>query len=1459
MKNIHPYIIGIGASAGGLEAIQLFFDAIPISSNLAFVIIQHLSPDFKSLMPELLKKHTQLTIITAEEKQLILPNHIYLIPRKKILSIKNYQLVVTDKDPALAINFPIDTFFHSLGRELKEKAIGLILSGTGTDGINGLKTIKEAGGIVMVQSPESAKFDGMPQSALATGLIDIVGTPQELAHQCLYVTHMHQTLTPQVDKDKGEHYFSNEDLTFIIHTIMIKTGMDFQFYKKGTLERRLVKRLQIKGFESLYKYRDYLISHEEEAGLLAKEFLIGVTQFFRNHEAFSYLEQQLIPQIYKESQSDEIRVWCIGCSTGEEAYSIAMLLDEYRYIQKIPKTFKIFASDIDQEAIAKASQGKYGTNILADIPLQKLEKYFEKKGGNYEVRKELKNHIVFSHHNVLKDPPFINLDLVVCRNLLIYFDARLQKSFIERVQYSLNNNGFLFLGIGESLNQDHQFFETIDHQLKIYQKKNHARVYSPSLLTMYALPEKKDTDVLKNKVRNHALPTAKAISSRSDLENYADVLINHYAQHCLLVNPDLDVLYMVGEFNDILRFPANKSRFNLEYMLGNELMAVFRTGISNALNQNIRYTYKNVPFSVKEKTGQLELHFDPIWNTESQEKLIIIELVQKEDDIRNEVVEVFEKDTYARQQIQALELELKETKHRLKTIIEQYETTYEELQTTNEELMSSNEELQSTNEELQSVNEELYTVNTELQAKISEVTEVNNDLNNLLSSTDIGTIFLDRNLRIRKFTAAIEKQFSLQNSDIGRSISDFNDTIGFHKYIKDIQEVLNDYAYKEFEVRDKEDDIYLMKLNPFITSKMEIQGVVISFVKITAQKKAEEDLKISEARHRILIDHFTSFTFIHDSEGKIKLASPSLENYTGQPFESYQGDFWLNLIHPDDREDLARIWWDAVQNKALFENQNARFFNKTSEEYHHFITASVPFFDEEGQVKEWFGAGIDIQGLKNAEEALRQNEIRYQFLYNNTPAMQQTLDQTGNIMQVSKYWLEELGYAETEIIGRPFTDFMTPKSRKYAHEVILPLFYKTGECKNIPYQFVKKSGEVIDTLLSATSEKNGQGQITRSLAVITDITDKKKTEQALYEKEKELEIEKQFRFLTDYAPVFIWLSGLHQSRYHFNHYWLTFTGRKLDEERGLGWLDNVHPEDQEACRTIFQEAYDRKENYQMNYRLLRHDGVYRWILERGTPRFAKGKIFLGFVGSCIDFTEERETKEKLQSSNLELEQFAYVATHDLRSPIVNLQSLIALFYEQDFVTPENAFIADKIRSCTEEIHETLHDLIAVITEQKKLDETIKEVSFQDIFDLIYKGIEEQVKSTSAILHTDFSQIPTIYYIPGHLKSIFQNLLTNAIKYRSPDRIPEIYIKTYLTTEHICLSMKDNGIGIDMNKKDKVFGLFKRLSEKEEGKGIGLFLTKSQVESQGGKIDLESEPGKGTTFFVYLKNLKINTI
>lgn len=1187
------YVIGIGASAGGLEAIQSFFDHIPEDLDVSFVIIQHLAPDFESKMPELLRKHTKMAIHTAEIQQALLPNHIYLIPPSKNLIIKEGKLITTEREEKTSVNYSIDTFLHSLGLAYKSQSIGVILSGTGTDGTRGIRTIKEEGGIVLVQDPKTARFDGMPLSAIATDLPDLVAPSKSLANQVASIVTNELSFNGLFDGDKEIEDFSYEEFENLLHFLLVKTGIDFRLYKRNTLTRRLIKRIQVTNFNNLANYFSYLVSKNNEIHILAREFLIGVTQFFRDKEAFDFLETSILPRIFSRTDHEEIRVWCAGCSTGEEAYSLAMLFLDYREKIGINRPIKIFASDVNSEAIRKASIGKYGPNIVADISLERLEKYFNKGQNYYEVKKEPRNIIVFARHNVLKDPPFINLDLATCRNLLIYLDNEVQKTYIEKIQYSLRPNGFLMLGSGESVRDESEVFECLNLKHKLYQKKDLPQAYKPSFLNLSYDPVPTSQNQM---VQIESKPNLLENRFASPEENeFSELVLNHYAPRAMLCNQDLSVLHITEQMDQLIKIPSNPNRFNLIHMFEPKTLETLKAGVHTCLEKYKPQRYQKV--GLRDKNGQaieLNILFAPLWHSGTHQKLVLLEFSPPREQDASVLV-MDDPDTITQQKIQSLQIELKETKFKLKNLIERYENSQEELRTTNEELLSSNEELQSGNEELQSVNEELHTVNAELKAKIDEITATNNDLDNLMKSTEIGTIFLDTSFRIRKYTPSIEEHFPIRKNDLGRSIFDFNSDIDLIKYREELLSILRIGKALEFNIQDLKFRHWLMKITPFINESSEIKGIVISF--------------------------------------------------------------------------------------------------------------------------------IDVSQLREAEELLRESE-------------------------------------------------------------------------------------------------------------------------------------KRFRTLADSSPVLIWVANAELKRVLFNTPWLHFTGVESENSLIDNWLNTVHPEDRGNLLKVFHEAAQEKQAYKVNYRILDPQQGYRWILENGIPRFGKDKVFLGYVGSCVDFTEEKLAKEQLTRSNSELEQFAYVATHDLRAPVSNLKNLFELFRSQGFVNEENQAILQRLEISTNEIHDTLHDLISIVSLKKDLMEHMTEVSFSEIFQQVKLGIEEMIQKSDAQIETDFSEVNSLQYIPNQLKSIIQNLITNAIKYCHPDRSPHIQLKSFIDHNYICLSIKDNGIGISDNHKNKIFGLFQRIEEGIEGKGIGLYITKSQVESLGGKIEVESVPGIGSTFILYLLNLDL---
>jgi len=895
------YVVGIGASAGGLEAVQRFFDHIPDNTGVAYVIIQHLSPDFKSLMPELLAKHTGMHIYTAKNNQKIKPNCVYLNNRTTNIGIKDYKFILFDKAPKDHLNLPIDILFHMLGESYKDKSIGVILSGTGSDGSRGIKTIKEAGGTILVQDPETAQFDGMPNSAISTNLADFILSPGMLAEKIVQFTGKNLQL-----ESSGDLISSNEKVfNAILEEIHRHTGVNFKKYKTNTLLRRLEKRLSLHNIESLQEYLKLLKTSEKEKSAIKQEFLIGVTSFFRDTEAFKILKTKVIPEICeKKRNKSDVRIWIPGCSSGEEVYSIALLFDNYIRNNKSGIDFKIFATDIDKKALQQASMGSYPVNTFLEIEKPYLQEYFLKTGDRIQIIKRIREKIVFSYHDLTNDPPFIKVDLISCRNLLIYLNNSTQKAILSGFQFALNKDGFLFLGSSESLGSVSKSFRDVDSKYKIFQN-----LYENTRLVRN---DDKETYLYKNKHIPEQPLTTYAKNSQAGRKQselfYYKYLSQKHAPVTVFIDKSFTVNFMLGEFKHWFRQVDGTFTNNLLDMVGLELSTIIRNGVRRLEQSDKPITIKNLTYTVNEETTATDLYFEKVEHKDTHDQVYMIqfgfskqensseEIVLSNDDISN----------FSKERIEDLEYELKENRSELQNVVEELETSNEELQSSNEELMSSNEELQISNEELQSVNEELYTVNTEFQEKNKELEDLNNDILNLLNSTDIGTLFLDTDLNIRKFTPAIKHLFNLQESDIGRSISSFAsefDDDTRKSLINDSKTALENLQTSEKEIRDGEGNWYLKRILPFITAEKRIEGVVITFVNITSLKKAEKDLGESEIRlsealsagnmawwELRLPDGFVSY-----SKNKTDLLGRRKEDFT-----SYK-DF-MKIVHPDDHE-----------------------------------------------------------------------------------------------------------------------------------------------------------------------------------------------------------------------------------------------------------------------------------------------------------------------------------------------------------------------------------------------------------------------------------------------------------------------------------------------------------------------------------------------------------------------------
>ncbi|WP_370687435.1 CheR family methyltransferase [Fulvivirga maritima] len=858
----------MGASAGGLEAINAFFDKVPDNPGLSFVLVQHLSPDYKSMMPELLAKHTKIKIAKVTNDMAVEKNCIYTLPPDNNIFINNGRLYLEARGNPKSLNLPINNFLKSLAEDQKERAIGVILSGTGSDGTLGIESVKENGGMVMVQDPNTAAFDNMPKSAIATGLVDFIMHPSRMPDAIIqYVKHPYiqelKHLSIDHENEKGD--ILNQILT-LLHQ---KTRLDFRLYKKATVIRRVERRMSIRNILSKELYLKYLNDYPEEIDLLGNDILIGVTGFFRDNKAFEELDKNVLYQLVKDVKDKEIRIWVVGCSTGQEVYSLAMLIKEQFHKQLKTPAIKIFATDIDQRAIDKASKGVYPETIIEEIPKHLLLKYFTKVNDTYHVKKELRQMVIFARHDISKDPPFNNIDLACCRNLLIYIEPPLQEKILTYIHFSLNANSFLFLGSSETPGMLSNAFEEVSKKYKIYKNCMTTRIIDVHRLNPFEKSKKPNLEPSKS-----ALP--RTFNESKIVSNFKDALLEDMVPPTVFINENLDVVHVAGDIDRYIKLPKKQLTLNVLKMVDEQIYVSISNAISKVKSQKKKFISPLIEFNVNDEKRSIKIIAKPYIEPNSKNTYIIIcfqELLESNvapiptsgQHLKTDLSK--EKDAHIRR----LEEELKETKEYLQSTIEELETSNEELQATNEELMAANEELQSSNEELQSVNEELYTVNNEFENKLIEMTELNDDLKNFLQSTQIATLFLDNDLNIKRFTNAITDLVKLNNSDIGRFVGDFSNDFDEFNLVGAANDILTNFTAKEEEVITKSGEVYLMQALPYVTSKKEIKGVVFTFVDVNELKKIENQLKYKAQeleRSNIELEQF-AYLASHDLKAPI--------------------------------------------------------------------------------------------------------------------------------------------------------------------------------------------------------------------------------------------------------------------------------------------------------------------------------------------------------------------------------------------------------------------------------------------------------------------------------------------------------------------------------------------------------------------------------------------------------------
>jgi two-component system CheB/CheR fusion protein len=903
-------IVGIGASAGGLAAFESFLTAMPptTDSGMAFVLVQHLAPDHRSILTELIKRYTRMQVYEVADGMEVKPSCAYIIPPNRDMALLRGKLQLLEPTTPRGIRLPIDFFFRSLAADQRDRAVCIILSGTGSDGTLGLRAVKGEGGMAMAQTPETTEFDSMPRTAIATGLVDYILPPEKMPEQLIaYVDQIFGKKTkpsaaPQPQK-------AQDTLAKICVLLRAKTGHDFSQYKENTLNRRIERRMALHQIERPADYLRFMQQEANEAHALFRDLLIGVTSFFRDGEAFAALASVGIPRLFESvPPGGPIRVWVCGCSTGEEAYSIAILIQEH--LEKLLQVYKvqIFATDIDRVATDQARTGVFPASIAADVSPERLARFFtQDSGGSYRIHKNIRDLLIFSEQDVLKDPPFSKLGLISCRNLLIYLNADLQKRLLPLFHYALNPGGVLFLGNSETIGNQPWLFESLDRKARLYVRRDEVSgLPRPLIGSLAATAVDPRTAVAAPGEANHeAKPNVRDVTYQT--------LLRHLTQAAVLVNGQGEILYYHGRTGNYLEPAPGDAGANILSMAREGL----RRDLTSALHRAVakREIVHANGLQVKTNGSFVTANLTVIPAAiSSAPDLYVVTLDEKPPLLPSPPSGKKSKSAKIPAipaRIAALEQELRAKDEYIQTIVEEMETSSEELKSSNEEMQSVNEEMQSTNEELetskeelQSVNEELATVNAELQQKVADLSRINNDMNNLMAGTGVGTLFVDHQLRIARFTPSATQVINLIPSDVGRPLAHIvSNLVGHDDLMADVQSVLDTLVPVDAEVQTKAGGWYILGIRPYRTLENVIEGAVVTFVDITARKTAERKLQEAERFRRAAEIETVAIVFFK-IDGAITSANGAFLHMTGYTHDDLEAGkiSWDSLTPPESLE-----------------------------------------------------------------------------------------------------------------------------------------------------------------------------------------------------------------------------------------------------------------------------------------------------------------------------------------------------------------------------------------------------------------------------------------------------------------------------------------------------------------------------------------------------------------------------
>jgi two-component system CheB/CheR fusion protein len=1083
-------VVGIGASAGGLDAFKKFFGAMPPDSGIAFVLVPHLDPDHKSLMVDLLVRHTTMPVVEAENDMRVEANRVYIIPPNKYMTIHGGVLRLTGPVQRYSAQTSIDLFLRSLADDQQKQSICIILSGTGSHGTLGMKAVKAAGGLAMVQDPVTAEYERMPQSAIATGLADYVlpaeGMPEALIK---HVKHTHGNGGAHVEPAPGVA----DHLSEVLALLRARAQVDFRAYRKNMLMRRIERRMRLNSIGSIPDYLAFLHEHPEELKQLAKDLFVGLTSFFLDADAFGELASQVIAPLVQSKQADAvIRVWVPGCATGEEAYSIAMLLQEQLSAANKSCRVQIFATDVDEDAVAAARQGLYPDSISADVSPERLSRFFTRVNDRtYEVSKQVRERVIFAVQNLIGDAPLTRIDLICCRNLLTFLEPEVQKKVLRLFHYALNEGGCLFMGSSDTIDPPIDLFETLSKKGRIYRRIGSTR------LERVDFPIIAPVEVGRPARHSAELAELQPVNLGEFTQR---LLLDQFAPAAVLINRKCEILYFFGACAQYLEFPSGQPTRDLILMAREGLRTWLRRAVHRAIRDNESVVLAHVQGKRNGSYRPARVTVTPVQAPKAAEGLLLITFEDQPaaDQPPSPPGVEGQAEGSDESALRQLEDELKATREDLQTTVEELESSNEELKASNEEATSMNEELQSANEELetsreklQALNEKLSTVISQLQAKVEELEKTNNDMANFLHSTVLPTVFLDGASRIRLFTPNATGLFHLIATDVGRPLGDIRARFDDPELLGDVQQVLKEFIPREKEVSTADGSWWIRRIMPYRTRDHRIDGIVITFVDIT-----ERILRESEKRFRLMADASPVMIWMSGTDKLCTWFNKSWLDFVGRPMEQELGNGWAENIHTDDSQRCLETYNAAFDAREPFSMEYR--LRRHDGEYRWLLDNGTPLYGAGEVFTGYIGSCIDITERKCAEQSLIASEERLQAILNTAADAIITIDYQGIIQSVNSATERMFGYSAAEMIGQNVTMLMASPHREW-HDAHIARYLQTGE-KHIlgisrEIEARRKDGSVFPTELAVSEIKH----LKLFTGIHRDLTERKQLEREVVE------------------------------------------------------------------------------------------------------------------------------------------------------------------------------------------------------------------------------------------------------------------------------------------------------------------------------------------------------------------------